>query len=59
MGVSQRVFKIDHLFIIEKGEGETDMELLERILAKENLNQEYVNVVENKGVAGVYVIKVY
>ena len=53
MGVSQRVFKINHLFIIEKGEGETGMELLEQILAKENLNQAYNKVVANKGVAGV------
>lgn len=59
MGVSQRVFKINNLFIIEKGKGETDMELLEQILAKENLNQAYNKVVANKGVAGVDGITVY
>lgn len=59
MGVSQRVFKINNLFIIEKGEGETNMELLEQILAKENLNQAYKKVVSNKGVAGVDGITVY
>lgn len=59
MGVSQRVFKINHLFIIEKGKGETDMELLEQILAKENLNQAYEKVVTNRGVAGVDGITVY
>ena len=53
MDVFQRVFKINHLFVIEKGEGETSMELLEQILAKENLNQAYKKVVANKGVAGV------
>ena len=53
MDVFQRVFKINHLFVIEKGEGETNMELLEQILAKENLNQAYKKVVANKGVAGV------
>lgn len=41
MGVSQRVFKINRLFVIKKGEGETNMELLEQILGKENLNQAY------------------
>lgn len=59
MSVSQRVFKINCLFIIEKGEGETDMELLEQILAKENLNQAYEKVVANKGIAGVDGITVY
>lgn len=59
MGVSQRVFKINHLFVIEKGEGETNMELLEQILAKENLNQAYEKVKANKGVAGVDGITVY
>ena len=59
MGVSQRVFKINHLFVIEKGEGETDMELLEQILAKENLNQAYEKVKANKGVAGVDGITVH
>ncbi len=59
MSVSQRVFKINNLFIIEKGEAETDMELLEQILAKENLNQAYEKVVANKGVAGVDGITVY
>ena len=53
MDVFQRVFKINRLFVIEKGEGETNMELLEQILAKENLNQAYKKVVANKGVAGV------
>ena len=53
MDVFQRVFKINNLFVIEKGEGETNMELLEQILAKENLNQAYKKVVANKGVAGV------
>lgn len=53
MDVFQRVFKINQLFVIEKGEGETSMELLEQILAKENLNQAYKKVVTNKGVAGV------
>ena len=53
MDVFQRVFKINDLFVIEKGEGETNMELLEQILAKENLNQAYKKVVANKGVAGV------
>lgn len=53
MGVTQRVFKINYLFVIEKGEGETDMELLEQILAKENLNQAYEKVKANKGIAGV------
>lgn len=59
MGVSQRVFKINHLIVIEKGEGETDMELLEQILAKENLNQAYEKVKANKGVAGVDGITVH
>ena len=59
MGVSQRVFKINNLFVIEKGERETDMELLEQILAKENLNQAYEKVKANKGVAGVDEITVY
>ena len=53
MDVFQRIFKINHLFVNEKGEGETNMELLEQILAKENLNQAYKKVVGNKGVAGV------
>ena len=53
MDVIQRVFKINHLFVIEKGGGETNMELLEQILAKENLNRAYKKVVANKGVAGV------
>lgn len=44
MGVYQSVFKINHLFVIEKGKGETNMELLEQILAKENLNQAYEKV---------------
>lgn len=59
MGVSQRVSKINHLFVIEKGKGETNMELLEQILAKENLNQAYEKVKANKGVAGVDRITVY
>ena len=36
-----------------KEEKETNMELLEEILAKENLNKAYKKVVANKGVAGV------
>ena len=59
MGVSKRVFKINHLFVIKKGEGEISMELLEQILAKENLNQAYEKVKANKGVAGIDGITVY
>jgi len=59
MGVSKRVFKINHLFVIKKGEGEIRMELLEQILAKENLNQAYEKVKANKGVAGIDGITVY
>ncbi len=43
----------------ERKKEKQSMELLEQILAKENLNQAYEKVVANKGVAGVDGITVY
>lgn len=50
---SRWLLKISVLFIIEKGEKETNMEILEQILTKENLNKAYKKVKANKGAPGV------
>ena len=41
------------IYLSTERKEETDMELLEQILAKENMNKAYKKVVSNKGVAGV------
>ena len=41
------------IYLSTEKKEDTDMELLEQILAKENMNKAYKKVVSNKGVAGV------
>ena len=53
MSVSQRVTQNQCFIYLRKGKRKQNMELLEQILAKENLNKAYKKVYQNKGVAGV------
>ena len=53
MSVSQRVTQNQWFIYLRKGKRKQNMELLEQILAKENLNKAYKKVYQNKGVAGV------
>ena len=50
---SKGKIKKDDLFIIKKEKRKQNMELLEEILDKENLNKAYKHVKANKGAQGV------
>ena len=59
MNVFQRVTQNQWFIYLRKGKKKTNMELLEKILTKDNLNKAYQKVYQNKGASGVDGISVY
>ena len=59
MDVFQRVTQNQWFIYLRKGKKKTNMELLEEILTKENLNKAYKKVYQNKGTSGVDGVTVY
>ena len=59
MDVLQRVTQNQWFIYLRKGKKKTNMELLEKILTKDNLNKAYKKVYQNKGTSGVDGITVY
>lgn len=59
MDVFQRVTQNKCFIYLRKGKKKTNMELLEEILTKDNLNKAYKKVYQNKGASGVDGISVY
>ena len=59
MDVFQRVTQNKYFIYLRKGKKKTNMELLEKILTKDNLNKAYKKVYQNKGASGVDGITVY
>ena len=59
MNVFQRVTQNQWFIYLRKGKKKTNMELLEKILTKDNLNKAYKKVYQNKGASGVDGISVY
>lgn len=59
MDVFQRVTQNKWFIYLRKGKKKTNMELLEEILTKDNLNKAYKKVYQNKGASGLDGISVY
>ena len=53
MSVSQRITKKRRYYLLRKGKGETSVQLLEKILSNQNMNEAYLRVFRNKGASGI------